>query len=621
MGTTQRCLAGSPPPRRCDHPADPGDGAGEALPSRRAWLSLPAVRAVRVPLPGFRGPSLQAHPGSCVGEGQLLQVLGLMVVLSGVLLVAARKLAIPSIILFIAAGLILGPITGLVDLSSALSHDHADGTEAAIAIIAELGIALLLFLVGLELSLDRIRDVGKVAVAAGIGQVVFTAAIGFVLAMLLGFTTVESFFLATALTFSSTVVVVKLLDQKKDVHALYGRIAVGIFLVQDLVVIVALTFLAGLGATGGEAAGMGVILRDLGIAFAGMAAMLVVALVASRWVLPRPFAWAARSPETLFIWSLCWCFAFVLGAELMSLSPEIGAFLAGVSLAQLGCAHDLRRRVQPLMNFFIAVFFVTLGAQMQLGEASEQLLPALVLALFVLIGNPFIFMIIIARFGYSEETSFKTSVTVAQISEFSFIFAAMGLAAGLIDDSILAIVALVGLVTIVISAYMILYNDALYALVRRTGVLKLFRASQTPDDAPAGAREGHVVIIGMNTLGRSLVSAMHDRGLQVLAIDTDPQKLRELPCATMLGNVEFLPVLEEADFRTARIVISALQIEDTNNLVAYHCDRADVACAIHAFDSAVTTELADLGVDYLIDSKRAGIGRMRERLTALEVRT
>lgn len=553
-----------------------------------------------------------AREATVLQDGQLIRTLGLMIVTSGALLILARRLAVPSIILFILAGLILGPVTGLIDLTGAFAAgSEADQTGTMIALISESGIALLLFLVGLELSLERIRDVGKVAVAAGIGQVVFTAVIGYGIALLLGFAAIEAFFLAVALTFSSTVVVVKLLDQKQELHALYGRIAVGIFLVQDLVVIVALTFLAGLGVAGGEPVGPLRIAADLALAFAGMGLLLGVALVAARWLLPRPFAWAARSPETLFIWSLCWCFAFVLAAEAMHLSPEIGAFLAGVSLAQLGCAHDLRRRVQPLMNFFVAIFFVTLGAQMQLAEARAHLVPSLVLSAFVLLGNPFIFMWIIARFGYGEKTSFKTSVTVAQISEFSFIFVAVGMGTGLIGEGILAIVAVVGLVTIVLSAYMILYSDGLYARVRQFGLLRMFGAAPEPDSDTGPEPGGHIVVIGMNALGRQLVYELDDRGHRVVAVDTDPEKLTGIPADTILGSVEYLNVLEEAQFRSARLVISALQIEETNNLIAYQCTQAGVACAIHAFDASMHRELRALGVAYLIDSKRAGMQLMR----------
>jgi Kef-type K+ transport system membrane component KefB len=542
-----------------------------------------------------------------VFELPIVRDLGLIVVAGAVCLVLGQRLRTPSIVAYIVAGLLLGPVTGLIAASE------------AVHLIAEVGIALLLFLVGLELSLQRIRDVGKVAVVAGIGQVIFTAAGGLGLAMLLGFGLMESIFIATALTFSSTVVVVKLLDQKGELNALYGRIAVGIFLVQDLVVIVILTFLAGLGEAdqlqAGEMAG------GLAVAFGGMAALLAVALLAARYLLPRLFSFVAGAPEPLFIWSLCWCFLFVLGAEAMNLSLEIGAFLAGVSLAQLPYNHEFQRRVHPLMNFFIAVFFVSLGIQMQVGAALSHLASASALSLFVLIGNPLIFMLIITRLGYGERTAFLTSVTVAQISEFSFIFAAVGMAAGLIGPEILSLITVVGLITIGISSYMILYNHGLYAWTRQVGLLRPFRARPGGDEEPHEdeALRGHVIVVGMNHMGRRIAEELTRRGETVLAIDTDPRKLDGLPARTLLGNAEYPSVLEEAGLQDARLLVSALQIEATNNLLAYRARDAGVPVSIHAFDQSVLPGLERLGADHLIRSKNIGIRRIADRLREMGV--
>jgi Kef-type K+ transport system membrane component KefB len=526
-------------------------------------------------------------------EFTLLRDLGYMVIAAALFAMAAHRLNVPTLVAYIVAGLVLGPATGLLEVTH------------SIELISEIGIALLLFLVGLELSLDKIRDVGRVAVIAGIGQVVFTAAGGFGLAYVLGFTAIESLFLATALTFSSTVVVVKLLDQKKELDSLYGRIAVGIFLVQDLVVIVVLTFLAGLGDP--EALEPTAMAAGVVRAFGGMALLLVFVLVSARYLLPRLFGWLGSEGQIRFVWALCWCFLLVLGAEVLDLSLEIGAFLAGISLAQLRYNHDLQRRVHPLMNFFITVFFVSLGVQMELEAAVAQWQPALILSLFVLIGNPFIFMLIIARMGYSERTSFLTSVTVAQISEFSFIFAAMGLAAGLIDAAILSIIAMVGLVTIALSAYMILYNHWLYERVARWGALRIFRAKQEEEAEPDDTPRGHIIVVGMNALGRRLARELVARGETVLAIDTDEAKLAGLDCATIVGDVEYSAVLEEANLPDAKLLISALQIEDTNNLLAYHCRRSGVPSSIHAFDRSVVEELREIGVSHLILSKNIGI--------------
>jgi Kef-type K+ transport system membrane component KefB len=519
-------------------------------------------------------------------------------------LLLARHARVPSIVVYLITGLLLGPVTGVLEMSE------------SVRLISEFGIVLLLFLVGLELSFDKIRDVGRVAVVAGLGQVVFTAAGGVGLSVLLGFTLVEAVFIGTALTFSSTIVVVKLLDQKGDLDSLYGRIAVGIFLVQDLVVVVALTFLAGLG---GDALSFGSISRGVLLAFGGMALLLGGALLAGRYVLPRVFGWMSVSLEGLFIVSLCWCFFLVLAAEAMALSVEIGAFLAGISLAQLPYNHELRRRVHPLMNFFIAVFFVSLGLQLQLADAGAQWPAALALSLFVLIGNPLIFLFIIAGLGYDVRTSFLTSVTVAQISEFSFIFAAMGVGAALIGEPILSLVAVIGLVTISASSYMILYSDQLFRLAERLHLLRPFVALSRGAEAPPAQHEplqGHIIVAGMNTLGRRLVHALAKAGEQVVAIDTDHRKLAGLPATTILGSVDRAAVLQAARVETASLVVSALRIEDSNKLLAYRCRRLGVPASIHAFDISVQRDLREIGVEHLILSKHAGIRQVAAELRA-----
>ncbi|MEX2577997.1 MAG: cation:proton antiporter [Verrucomicrobiales bacterium] len=543
-------------------------------------------------------------------EETFIDELGIIVVAAAVFAFLARRIGMPSIVAYLLAGLTLGPLSGVVSMSSSLE------------LISEMGIALLLFLVGLELSLDKIRDVGRVAVVAGVGQVVFTALGGLLLCWALGFSWMEAIFLAVGLTFSSTVVVVKLLGEKGELSSLYGRIAVGIFLVQDLVAIVILTFLAGLGGTeeAGAKMDLGAVARGLGAAFGGMIVLLAVALLAARYVLPKPFAWAARQPEVLLIWSLSWCFALVLGAHQLHLSLEIGAFLAGISLAQLPSSEDLHRRVHPLMNFCIAVFFVSLGIKMEVGAAVEEWRTVAVLSLFVLLGNPAIFLWIIGRMGYGLRTTFFTSVTVAQISEFSFIVVALGVGSGLVGEEVMSITALVGLVTITVSAYMIRFNRALYRPCRRWGLLrpfvprKLYEAPEEEEDSSADGLKGHVVVVGMNTLGRHLASLLVEAGHEVVAVDTDPKKLEGLPCHTEVGNVGYRAVLDGLNLPRARLLVSALRIEATNDLLAYHCREAGVPCALHVHDLREMEHLLSIGTDYLMISKVDGAKRLKAKL-------
>ena len=432
----------------------------------------------------------------------ILRDLGYILLAAAAVVMVARAARVPPIIAYMVAGLLLGPATHLVHPTESLE------------LISEVGIALLLFLVGLELSLGKIRDVGRVALLAGAGQITLTMLFGYALSSLVGFGTVEAALLALGLTFSSTVVVVKVLEHKGDLGALYGRIAVGILLVQDVAVAIALTLLAGLedpSALGLESVG-----RSLLQASVGMAALVAVALVATRYILPRLFGWLSTSLEALFVWSLTWCFAFILTAQALGLSVEIGAFVAGVSLAQLAYNEELIRRVHPLVNFFLAIFFVTLGIHMELGAALQMWPAVLALSVFVLVGKPVILLALIPRFGFGERTSFLAALTLGQISEFSFIVASLALGAGLAGEEFLSVIGLVGLVTIGTSAALMQGSGRLYSGARRSGLLRLFRAEQREEPTAETGLRGHIIVVGMNTLGRRLVTEFVGRGERVL---------------------------------------------------------------------------------------------------------
>ncbi|MGB0408471.1 MAG: cation:proton antiporter [Opitutales bacterium] len=517
----------------------------------------------------------------------LLFDLGLIVTTAAVFAFLGKLVKMPSIVAYILAGMVLGPIIGWVNL------DHS------LELISELGIALLLFLVGLELSLEKIKDLGRVALTLGGLQVVFTSIGGFLIARLLGYSLIESIFLGATVTFSSTVVVIKLLDQKGVMGRLYARISVGLFLAQDIVVILALTIISGLG--GGEALALMPMLKNLGVAFGGMAVLLVAVLLAARTLLPKPFAWAARSPDTVFIWALCWCFLVVLLAHLFHLSVEIGAFLAGIAIAQLPIHEDLHRRLHPLMTFFIAVFLVTLGIKMDLSAFGQILPAALVLSVFVLLIKPLIVFAILSRLRFSEYTAFQSAVASGQVSEFAFILLGLGAASGLIEGGIVALGGLTGLITIAVSSYAILYSEGLYKFVHRNKFLLPLGAKQEPDKEFHRERKDHIIVVGMNALGREIVKQLTLRSERVLAIDTDPRKLEGLgPADTVIGSVEYESVVEEIGLPRAKLVVSALQIEDANHLLAYRCRGVGVPCAIHAFDVSVVEDLLDLDTAYLL---------------------
>jgi Kef-type K+ transport system membrane component KefB len=530
---------------------------------------------------------------------QLLLHLGFIVITAATFAFVGKLIRMPTIVGYILAGIVLGPVLHLVEL------DHS------LELISELGIALLLFLVGLELSFAKVKDLGRVALTLGGIQVVLTATGGMLVAHFIGFSPMEAIFLGGTVTFSSTVVVIKLLDQKGVMNRLYARISIALFLAQDIVVIAALTVLTGFG--GSEPLALIELLINFGKAFGGMAVLLILTLIAARYMLPRPFAWAARSPDTVFIWALCWCFVVVILAHQFHLSVEIGAFLAGIAIAQLPIHEDLHRRLHPLMTFFIAIFLVTLGIKMELSSFTAIWPAALGLSAFVLLIKPIIVFSILARMRFSEYTAFQTAIATGQVSEFAFILLALGATTGLIGADIVALGGLVGITTIALSSYLIIHSEALYVVIARTGILKLLLAKQEPDSEMLHHRKDHIIVVGMNALGREIVKQLTVRNERVLAIDTDPKKLEGLGGADLLiGNVEYQSVVEEVGLREARLVVSALQIEDTNHLLAYRCRSASVPCAIHAFDLSVVNDLLDLDTTYLMMPAADGILQQRQ---------
>ena len=530
---------------------------------------------------------------------QLLLHLGFIVITAATSAFVGKLIRMPTIVGYILAGVVLGPLLKLIEIDDSLD------------LISELGIALLLFLVGLELSFEKIKDLGRVALILGGCQVLLTAIGGTLVAYSMGFGFIEAIFLGGTVTFSSTVVVIKLLDQKGVMNRLYARISVALFLAQDIVVIGALTVLTGFG--GSEPLTPMEMAINFSQAFGGMALLLTLALIAARYLLPKPFAWAARSPDTVFIWALCWCFLVVMLAHQFHLSVEIGPFLAGIAIAQLPIHEDLHRRLHPLMTFFIAVFLVTLGIKMDLSSFSRVWPAALGLSAFVLLIKPLIVFNILARIRFSEYTAFQTAVATGQVSEFAFILLALGATTGLIGADIVALGGLVGIITIALSSYLIIHSEALYRLFARTGVLRIFRAKQEDDVETLLHRKAHSIVIGMNALGREIVQQLTERGERVLAIDTDPNKLEGLGTADILiGNVEYQSVVEEIGLREAKIVVSALQIEDTNHMLAYRCRSAGVPCAIHAFDVSVVDDLLDLDTTYLMMPAADGVVQQRK---------
>lgn len=419
----------------------------------------------------------------------------------------------PLVVSFIAVGLIAGPSF----LNIARSNEQ-------IELLSQLGIAILLFLVGTKLDVKLIKSLGAVSVMTGLGQVAFTTIFGFCLGLAFGLEILTSLYVAVALTFSSTIIIVKLLSDKREIDSLHGQIALGFLIVQDLVVVFAMIVLSTLGIT----AESGENEKSLAFALGSGAILVLLVILFIKYVADPLTERLATAPELLVIFGIALAAVFAAFADFTGLGKEVGGLLAGVSLASTPYRETITARMAPLRDFLLLFFFIGLGATLDLSLLGNQLGVAAVFSLFVLIGNPLIVLVIMGVMGYRKRTGFLAGLTVAQISEFSLIFIAMGVALGHVDADAVGLVTMVGLVTIAASTYMITYSHQLYRLLEPA--LAIFERKGTPREArdEAGAsRRYDVLIFGLGRLGSAIGMRLKANGLHVLGIDFSPDAVRK----------------------------------------------------------------------------------------------
>ncbi|MDB1088253.1 cation:proton antiporter [Streptomyces sp. ACA25] len=468
----------------------------------------------------------------------------------------ATRLRQPLIVAFIGVGILVGPAgTGWV---------VADST---IELLAGLGIAVLLFLVGLRLDLHLIRTTGPIALATGLGQVAFTSGVGYFIAIALGMEPVTALYVAVALTFSSTIIIVKLLSDKRELDQLHGRIAVGFLIVQDIVVVLVMI---GLTAFGQQAGGDN-LTQDVLLVLAKGAGLLGGIALLMRYVLPPLLHRIAESQELLVLFGVAYAVSVAAVSEQMGFSSEVGAFLAGVSLATTPYRDALGARLISLRDFLLLFFFLDLGAKLEFTDAAQQLGEAAVFSAFVLIGNPLIVILIMVFLRYPVRIGFLAGLTVAQISEFSLILAALGLSLGHITNATVSLITVIGLITIGGSTYLILYSHQIFARLE-PWLSKLERTGSRKRDLSETDREVDVIMFGLGRFGGHLADRLGQAGYRVLAVDFDPHRVeindRENVTA-VFGSVEDVHFLETLPLTQARYVISTVPVPETGRALLH----------------------------------------------------
>ena len=463
----------------------------------------------------------------------------------------------PLIIGYILTGVLVGP--------TLLNTVHADDT---IDVFASFGVALLLFIIGLGLNPRVIKEVGKVAVLTGVGQVVFTSGVGWLIALGLGYEPRVALYIAVALAFSSTIIILKLLSDKKEQHRLYGKISIGFLLVQDILAALALVAVSASSNGGLAASGLLWLLAKGFVIVAGL-------LIAAIWILPRVRGLFIGSQELLFIFAIAWGFGIASLFRETGFSLEVGALAAGIVLAPQAYAAEISARLRPLRDFFIVMFFVSLGTHIQIEGALALLPQALLLSGFVLIGNPIIVMIIMGLLNFTKKTSFKAGLAVAQISEFSLVLILLAGRLDQVDAQVVSLVTIVGIITIAVSSYMITYADQLYDAL--AGVLSVFERRHAKHETEHQVHP-ELLLIGSTKGGEQFIKAFKAMKKRYLVLDYDPvviDRLEHESIPNTYGDATNVELLEELCISKARLVVSMMSDFPTNAFLVNYLSQAN----------------------------------------------
>lgn len=446
----------------------------------------------------------------------------------------------PLIISYLITGIVAGPVF--------LNLLHSD--QEYFHIFAEFGVVLLLFLVGLSLNFHFLKKIGKVALVTGAGQVAFTSLFGFLILIGMGFEKEFSIYLAIAMTFSSTIIIMKLLSEKREMETVYGRYTMGLMLVQDIIAILLLIFLP---AIKNESS---LFISTVFVLTKSILLLLLVYFLSK--IILKLLDGAAKSGEFLLIFTIAWCFSIAGLAAWIGLSLEVGAIIAGISLGSSIYQAEISSRIRPLRDFFIVLFFVILGSEMEIQNIGQVVIPGIIMSLFVLIGNPFILYILFRLMKFTRRVSFKAGLTAAQVSEFGFVFLFIVEQQGYLNKELLPLFTFVALTTIFASSYLITYNSQIYK--KFEPYLKIFGKDKylSPKEK---TEKFDVLVFGYHRLGWKICETLTELKISYAVIDFDPlaiKKLNERNIPHYFGDATDVELLSELPLNNVNMIISTM---------------------------------------------------------------
>lgn len=511
--------------------------------------------------------------------------LSLIIVIGAAVALLMRIIGQPLLIGHIITGIIVGPAVLHVTKSADTLH-----------LFADIGIALLLFIIGLGLNPRVVKEVGRTASFVGGSQVAIITILGWITGRAFGLSSNESLFLGVSLAISSTIIILKLISDKKEQGRLYGKIAVSVSLVQDIIAI-ALVVVTSSTSTGHSLAFgslFGLILK------AGVVGWLIY--IVSYKVLPRFGRIIAGNQEFLFLFAIAWGLGSAALFSKIGLSSEIGALLAGICLAPLAYAQEVAARLKPLRDFFLIVFFISLGSNLHfgsLGSMTSLVIAGLVIAVIL---KPLVAMAVMGLMGYTKRTSFKTAMALAQISEFSIVLIIIAQNKGLISGQIVSAIILMTLISIAASTYMITFSDRLFSVFEK--YLGLFERKKAEGEH-LPSQNNELVLFGYQRGGHEFIALFKKLKKKYVVIDYDPEVIdiiERRKINYLYGDATDSEMLEEAGVQHAKLVVSTIPDFEINEfLLGWLRQNNPRAVAIlHADDPLEAAKLYEAGASYVI---------------------
>ena len=515
--------------------------------------------------------------------GNLFIELGIVVILAAAGAYLLKLLRQPQLLAYVLVGVLLTPVLRIVTDTSIIES------------MSIIGIAFLLFIVGLEMDLSSLKNVALVSSLGSVIQIVILFMFGYLASIVLGFMSLEAMYIGLMIAFSSTMVVLKLLSDTRELNTLHGRLAIGILLTQDIVAIFALSILTSIN---------GFNATILGLALVKFAAMFAIAYLLSRFVFPTIFEFAAKNQELLLVSSLGVCFVFSLAFYYLGFSIAIGAFIAGIALGNLKYNYQIIAKVKSLKDFFALIFFVSLGMGISLSVFSDMWLELIILLAIVVFVKPFVIMTVCSLFKYTKKPSFLAANSLAQVGEFSLILLAQGLVLGHVSQELFSLTVIVTIISIVITSYTIEYDEQIYKFLQKP--LKLFDIFTTEglEYLPRKTKPS-IILCGHNRIGYSILRDLHEVKKKVLVVDYNPEVIAEMVHKgfhCLYGEATDEEIIERMNLRHVKIFISTIPLLKDNLHILREIrkvnKRANVMIVARQVEDAL--KLYEHGANYVI---------------------